>query len=214
VVTLKTFVFNPFQENTYLLFDETRQCVIIDAGCYSDIEYSDLFNYIIAEKLKPVGLINTHGHIDHVLGIAEVASRFGLTPFIHPEEKYLIEIAPEQGLMFGFSLNSLPSEWIYIKDEEVFSFGNSSLKALHVPGHSKGSIALYCKSDNFVITGDVLFENSIGRTDLFGGDYNTLIRSIEKKLMVLPDDTKVFPGHGISTTIGNERYNNPFLNGQ
>jgi hydroxyacylglutathione hydrolase len=213
VVTLKTFVFNPFQENTYLLFDETRQCVIIDPGCYAEYEYHTLFNYIKEEKLKPVQLVNTHGHIDHVLGIAKVSSQFNLVPLIHKEEKKLLDIAPEQGLMFGLSLSPLPEEWKFISDKENVSFGNSTLQVLYVPGHSRGSVALYGATDNFVITGDVLFKSSIGRTDLAGGDYNTLINSIEKKLMTLPDNTLVFPGHGPSTTIGEERISNPFLNG-
>jgi hydroxyacylglutathione hydrolase len=212
VVTLKIFVFNPFQENTYLLFDETRQCAIIDAGCYLEHEYNKLFSFIESEHLKPVQLINTHGHIDHVLGVRKVADKYNLIPSIYGEEQYMLDVAIEQGLIFGLTLNPLPKKWNYLSDGEIINFGNSSLQVLCVPGHSKGSIALYCKSDSFVITGDVLFNGSIGRTDLEGGDYNTIINSIEKKLLTMPNETMVFPGHGTSTTIREERENNPFLN--
>lgn len=211
MVTLKTFIFNPFQENTYLLFDETRQCTIIDPGCYEEFEYNKLFNFIKTEHLTPVQLINTHGHIDHVLGIGKVADRYQLTPFIHREEQYMLDVVEDQGRIFDLTLSPLPKKWNYLSDNDIIKFGNSSLKALFVPGHSKGSIAFYCSTDSFVITGDVLFNGSIGRTDLAGGNYNTIIESIEKKLMVLPDNTAVFPGHGPSTTIGEERANNPYL---
>lgn len=211
MVTLKTFIFNSFQENTYLLFDETRQCVIIDPGCYDEYEYNTLFNFIESEHLTPVQLINTHGHIDHILGIGKIAAKYKLTPSIHREEHYMLDEVEYQGKIFGLTLDSLPKNWNYISDNDTIKFGNSSLKALFVPGHSKGSIALYCASDNFVITGDVLFCGSIGRTDLPGGNYNTIIESIEKQLMILPDNIVVFPGHGPSTTIGEERVNNPFL---
>ncbi len=211
MITLKTFVFNPFQENTYILADETGDCVIIDPGCYNDKEFKQLTEYIIVNKYNPKRIINTHGHVDHVAGIARVSKEYNLIPEFHKDEIVLLEKAVEHGKMFGFAIESLPSKFKLIDEENPVKFGNSSLKVLHVPGHSRGSVAFYSASDNIVITGDVLFKDSIGRTDLEGGDYDVLMNSIFKKILTLGDEVAVFPGHGPSTTIGIEKLNNPFL---
>ncbi len=211
MITLKTFVFNAFQENTYVISDETGHCAIVDPGCYSDKEFNQLTEYIATNHLKPVKLINTHGHVDHILGIAKIASAYSLVPEFHEEEKSLLDKATGQGNIFGFKVNPLPAQINLLDENHPVLFGSSKLDVLHVPGHSKGSVAFYSKNDKIVITGDVLFKDSIGRTDLEGGDYDVLMNSIFKKLLTLGDEVVVFPGHGPSTTIGIEKLNNPFL---
>jgi hydroxyacylglutathione hydrolase len=211
MITLKPFVFNSFQENTYILHDETNQCIIIDAGCYEDFEKEALNKYIIDNNLTCVKLVNTHCHIDHVLGSRYVVTQYNPQFIIHKEDEFLLNNAQKHGVIFGFNAELPPAPTAYINDNPELTFGNSSLKILHVPGHSPGSIALYSEEGGFVITGDVLFKGSIGRTDLKKGDYDQLMNSIMTKLMTLPPDTAVFPGHGPSTTIHQEALTNPFL---
>jgi hydroxyacylglutathione hydrolase len=211
VIDIKTFVFNPFQENTYLLSDDSGECMIIDAGCYFDEEFKQLFSYISSNKLKPVKLINTHAHIDHILGIPGISEYYNLVPEFHKEELYLVNGVFEQGKMFGTNLKSFPKVSFDLEETKELKFGHSQLKVIHVPGHSKGSVALANISDKFIITGDVLFKGSIGRTDLPGGDYNTLLNSITNKLLNFSDETVIFPGHGPSSTIGEEKASNFFL---
>ncbi len=211
MITIKTFIFNPFQVNTYILSDESGEAAIIDAACSNDSEFGQLCDYISLNKLVPVKLINTHGHIDHLLGIAPVSEKFGLIPEFHEKESYLLKTANEQAMMFGLKLNPLPKISYTLKEGTEVKFGLSGLDIFHVPGHSEGSVAFYSKPVKFVITGDVLFNGSIGRTDLPGGNYNQLIESIFKNLLVLDDEVKVLPGHGPSSSIGAERANNPFL---
>jgi hydroxyacylglutathione hydrolase len=211
MITIKTFVFNSFQENTYLLFDETKECIIVDAGCYTQNEYNELSSFIEKNNLTPVKLINTHGHIDHILGIEYFAKKYNLKAEAHVNDIPIIEQASFYGKVFGLDLENHPKIDVYLKEGDVVSFGNSSIQVFHVPGHSPGSVAFYSAPDNFVITGDVLFKGSIGRTDLTGGSLDQLMDSINSKLLTLPDDTLVFPGHGSTTTIGEERNTNPFL---
>jgi hydroxyacylglutathione hydrolase len=211
VISVKPFVFNPFQVNTYVLFDETGECIIVDAGCSTDDETQQLIGFINKNKLQPVRLLLTHGHIDHVMGLAHLSNQFNLEVEIHKEDLILVEEVLEQAASFGLNVKPVPMPGKYIEDGTIIKFGNSEIKALLVPGHSKGSLAFYSEKDNFVVTGDVLFNNTIGRTDLPGGDYDTLINSIFKKLLVLKDDVIVYPGHGTKSTIGMERKMNPFL---
>jgi len=213
MITLKTFEFNPFQENTYVLSDETGECIIIDAGCYTENEFRKLFSYISSNKLNPVRLVNTHGHVDHIMGVKGVSERYGLKPEIHMLDLYLVENAPEHAKMFGFEIPALPAFNNYLEEGINIRFGKSELEVLFVPGHTAGSVAFFAAIDKFVITGDVLFKGSIGRTDLPGGDYDKLMSSIFQKLLVLDNSVLVFPGHGPSTTIGLEKINNPFLVG-
>lgn len=213
MITLKTFEFNPFQENTYILSDEIGECIIIDAGCYAENEFKKLFNYIASNKLNPVRLVNTHGHVDHILGVKGVSDHFGLKPEIHMLDLYLVENASEHAKMFGFEIPALPIFNNFLEEGVNIRFGNSELEVLYVPGHTTGSVAFFARNDNFVITGDVLFKGSIGRTDLPGGDYDKLMTSIFQKLLVLDNSVIVYPGHGPSTTIGLEKINNPFLIG-
>ena len=211
MIQIKTLVFNPFQENTYLLSDETNECIIVDAGCYSAQEFELLVNYIQKNNLKPVKLVNTHCHVDHVLGISRMMEKYKIPFEAHENEDHLIGEAVNHGKVFGFELEQPPYPTSYLKEGDEIKVGNSSLSVLEVPGHSEGSIALYSSEGEFVIVGDVLFRGSIGRTDLTGGDYNQLINSIYKKLLVLDRSTVVYPGHGPSTTIGQEIMTNPFL---
>ena len=210
MISIHSFVFNPFAENTYIVSDETRECAIIDPGCYTDVEQKQLQDYISEQNLKPVLLINTHGHIDHVLGNFFVQKTFDLGLSIHkvevPTLKSVVTYAPS----YGFAEYSDVEPEFYLSENKSVKFGNSSFEVLFVPGHSEGHIALINRAQNICISGDVLFESSIGRTDLPGGDFDTLIQSIRTKLFALPDNMVVYPGHGPTTTIGKEKTTNPF----
>jgi len=212
VINIKAFVFNPFQENTYVLSDETGECAIVDSGCFSEKEFNQLIAYISSNNFKPVRLIFTHGHFDHVLGLSKVSEYFQLKPEIHKLELYLTNDFVSQGEMFGFNTQSILQIKDFFLEGIPVHFGNSQLEVLHVPGHTLGSVAFFNSLDKFVVTGDVLFKGSIGRTDLPGGDYNVLMESINNKLLNLGDDVKIFPGHGPYSTIGQEKKSNPFLN--
>jgi hydroxyacylglutathione hydrolase len=211
MIRIKSFVFNPFQENTYILSDETGECLIIDPGCYDASEQKKLEGYIEEKGLKPIKLILTHSHIDHILGCAFVFRRYGLKPIMHQNDLPGLEMAPQYGQMYGIRMEPSPEPLSFLKEGDVVNFGNSKLDVLFTPGHSPGSVTLYSKSDRFLISGDVLFYGSIGRTDLPGGDHDALISSIKNNLLVLDDETIVYSGHGPETDIGYERKNNPFL---
>jgi glyoxylase-like metal-dependent hydrolase (beta-lactamase superfamily II) len=211
MIKIKTFIFNPFQENTYLLSDETRECIIIDPGCYDPDEKKILSDYIAENNLKCKMLVNTHCHIDHILGNAYVDSLYKPSIATHTEDAFLLNEANKYAQIFGFTVEQPPKPTIQLQDNAEIKFGESTLKVLHVPGHSPGSVALYSPDQNFVIVGDVLFKGSIGRTDLAKGDYDKLRESIFTKLMTLPPDTIVFPGHGPKTSIHEEALSNPFL---
>lgn len=211
MITIKTFVFNPFQENTYILSDESGSCIIIDAGCYQANEYDLLHQYIKTNNLIPEKLINTHGHIDHILGVKQLSDKYKIPFYIHAKEQLILDQANMHAALYGFSFHGLPEKIDNFDESGSISFGNSTLKVLYVPGHSKGSVALYSPNDNFVITGDVLFKGSIGRSDLPGGDYDELMNSITTQLLVLDQQTLVFPGHGPYSSIGIEIKTNPFL---
>jgi glyoxylase-like metal-dependent hydrolase (beta-lactamase superfamily II) len=211
MIKIKTFVFNPFQENTYLLYDETGEAVIIDPGCYSKQEEESLLDFIVENNIKPEQLLNTHSHIDHILGNRFVAEQFNLKLQSHKEDEFLIQRAKEQGLAFGIKIENPPLPGNYLDEEMKIKFGNSELEIIHAPGHSPGSLVFYNRKEKFMIVGDVLFNQSIGRTDLPGGSYEILVRSIVQKLFPLGDDMEVYSGHGSPTTIGQERISNPFL---
>ncbi|MEM6319765.1 MAG: MBL fold metallo-hydrolase [Bacteroidota bacterium] len=211
MVKVVSFTFNPFQENTYLLHDETKECVIFDPGCSNTAEKQELVRYIEQNDLKPVRLINTHCHLDHILGNGFIAEKYNLSLEIHKGEIPVLKFAPTSAAMYGVAIEHSPEPTQFIEEGDIIRFGNAELEAILTPGHSPASLSFYCKADNFVIAGDVLFHGSIGRTDLPGGDFNTLINSIKTKLLVLPDETKVYPGHMQATTIGFEKVNNPFL---
>ena len=211
MITIKSFVFNAFQENTYALYDETGDCIIIDTGCYSQEEKSALDNFLLTNKLKLTKIINTHCHVDHVLGMASLAEKYKPEIWVHQEDLKLLTEARKHGIIFGFDVEHPPIPTDYLEEGKDVVFGNSRLEVFHVPGHSPGSVALYNREGNFVIVGDALFKGSIGRTDLPGGNYDQLMKSIFTKLMSLPPDTVVYSGHGPSTTIHEEALSNPFL---
>ncbi len=214
MITIKQFTFNDFQENTYVLYDETKECVIIDPGCYKTGEQMELYDFINQNQLKPVKLLNTHCHIDHVLGNAFVASKFKLALYMHEEELFTYNSTSPWASIFGITMDEIPENRVYITETDAITFGNSTLQITLTPGHSVASLCFYQMEERLCIAGDVLFAGSIGRTDLPGGNHETLIRSIKEKLMVWPDDMKIYPGHGPSTTIGWERKTNPYINDQ
>lgn len=211
MISLKKFTFNPYQENTYVLFDETGACVIIDPGMYDGAEQNQLVSFIKEKQLKPVRLLNTHCHIDHVLGNKFVYDNWLLKPEFHKGELYILQAvagyAPQMGMRYELS----PEPDAFLPETGSISFGNSTLALVFAPGHSPAHLCFYAAEENFLIGGDVLFYRSIGRTDLPGGNHQQLITSIKETVFQLPDSCEVFPGHGPSTTIGFEKMNNPFL---
>ena len=211
MLTVHSFMFNPFQENTYILYDDSKECIIIDPGCYTIDEQDLLKQYINSYGLTPVRLINTHCHIDHILGHNFVFKTYGLLPEYHAAEQYIMDAMDNISKMYDINLDPSPAPQRYIEAGEKINFGHSELISIFTPGHSPASLSFYSKNDGICIAGDVLFYGSIGRTDLPGGNYDTLIDSIERELMTLPDATIIYPGHGDPTTIGFERNNNPFL---
>ncbi|WP_367393090.1 MBL fold metallo-hydrolase [Lewinella sp. LCG006] len=205
--------FNPFQENTYIVYDATGECVIFDPGCFEAHEKQALRKKIEDLNLRPVRLINTHCHLDHVFGNKFVAETYRLPLEIHALEAPVLAMVPQVCQMYGLPLpEESPEPGKFLKEGETITFGNTVLKMLFTPGHSPGSLSFYCAEDKFVIAGDVLFYGSIGRTDLPGGDHDTLITAIKTQLLPLGDDITVHPGHGPATRMGYERKNNPFLN--
>ena len=211
MLSIKSFEFSPLQENTYILYNEINECIIIDPGCYSDAEKDELVRYIHQNKLKPILLLNTHCHLDHVFGNKLVAEKYNLTLHLHKNEEAVLKHAPVSGLMYGVPFDNYAGDFIFLAENDVVKFGEDKLEVLFTPGHSPGSISFYSMQYNFVIGGDVLFKNSIGRSDLPGGNHETLIQSIKQKLFKLPDATIVYSGHGPKTTIGQEKMTNPFL---
>jgi glyoxylase-like metal-dependent hydrolase (beta-lactamase superfamily II) len=211
MLQIKSFEFSPIQENTYIVYNEFNNCIIIDPGCYSDDEKETLANFIDKMKLVPKMLLNTHCHLDHVFGNKFIAEKYGLTLRIHEGEKKVLEFAPASGLMYNMPFDNYSGEFDFIEAGEVIKLDEDELKVLFTPGHSPASLSFYCEKDGFVISGDALFKQSIGRTDLPGGDYDLLIEKIKSQLLTLPDSTKVFSGHGPVTSIGEEKRSNPFL---
>ena len=212
MLTIKSFEFSPIQENTYILYNEFNDCIIIDPGCYFDAEKETLTNYISSKKLLPKMLINTHCHLDHVFGNKYIAEKYGLTLQIHENEKAVLAFAPTSGIMYDMPFDNYTGEFLLLNDDDNITLGKDILKVLLVPGHSPGSLAFYSADDKFVISGDALFKNSIGRTDLPGGNHDQLIKSVKEKLLTLPEDTSVYSGHGPVTKVGDEKQNNPYLN--
>ncbi|WP_428328356.1 MBL fold metallo-hydrolase [Mucilaginibacter sp.] len=211
MANVQSFVNNPYQENTYILFDETGECVIIDPGMYTAPEQNAVVHFIRDNNLKPVLLLDTHCHIDHVLGNKFVFDQYGLKPQFNigelPVLQAVVAYAPQMGIRY--ELSPLPDE--YLPETGSISFGKTELTLIFAPGHSPAHLCFYDKAANILIGGDVLFRSSIGRTDLPGGNFTQLVDNIEQKLFTLPDDCTVYPGHGPETTIGFEKQTNPFL---
>ncbi|MEN9547803.1 MAG: hypothetical protein RIR12_394 [Bacteroidota bacterium] len=211
MLSVKSFTFSPVQENTYILYNEKGDCCIIDPGCYFPKERDDLKTGIEKTNLNPILLLNTHCHLDHVFGNKFVNDTWALPLHIHALEKPVLDFAPQAGNMWQLPFDNYEGPLVYIKEGEKIKVGDDELAILLVPGHSPGSIAFYNEAGGFIIGGDVLFRESIGRTDLPGGNYETLLQSIHTHFFTLPDETKVYSGHGPVTTIGYEKRNNPFV---
>ncbi|MDE6813576.1 MAG: MBL fold metallo-hydrolase [Duncaniella sp.] len=207
------FVFNMFGVNTYVVWDpESSEAAIIDPGMIDDQERRALDGFIESRKLKVTQLINTHSHLDHIFGNTYIKEKYGLEIKANPADAFLAETLPEQASRFGMRMSLRPQDIdVELHDGDTIFLGKERMEVLGVPGHSPGGIALYCPESNFVITGDTLFPGSMGRTDLPGGDYATLADAIRRKLLTLPESTVVLSGHGVETTIGNEKKSNPFL---
>lgn len=212
MLKVESLVFNAFQENTYLVYDNSGEALIIDPGCHNSSEQKWLSQKIKTLGLKPVRLVNTHCHIDHVLGNRYVADKYGLPLEIPLREVPVLNTVAQIAQMYGMAYNDpSPEPSGYLEEGIPIVFGNSSLEVYDTPGHSPGSVSIFHRPSKTLIAGDVLFKDSIGRTDLPGGDFDSLIRSIKEKLFTLPDETIVYPGHGPTTTIGYEKIHNPFL---
>jgi hydroxyacylglutathione hydrolase len=204
-------VFSPIEVNTYILSDNSGLCAVIDCGCFTQSEFEKLTDFISKKNLKPALLLNTHCHLDHIFGNTMFLEKYNLGTFCHKEEEVNRKDSIHIAGVFGMTMDTPPEPAGFIEDGSIVSFGNSELQALFVPGHTSGSLAFYSKKDKIVFTGDALFAGSIGRTDLKGGNYETLIQSIRSKLFVLPPETIVYPGHGEPTTIEREMNTNPYF---
>lgn len=211
MITLKKFTFNPFQVNTYLLSDETGECIIIDAAMDGLAEEAEIADYIKYHNLTPVMLLLTHAHVDHIGGNHFMVDKYDLELTAHKDCVPFLTNATSYASNFGLVIDKVAEIQNYIDEDVVVKFGNSTLRVLFTPGHANGSLCFYSPENHFVITGDVLFNQSIGRTDLPTGNYDVLQNSIWEKLFTLPDETVVYPGHGPETSIGFEKVNNPFV---
>ena len=208
---IKSFAFNPFSENTYVVFNENKNAFIIDPGNFSDDETSLLEKFIAENDLVVKNILLTHAHIDHVLGLQKAFDKFKVPVFMHQLEKEILDRNPMDANRFGFFFKAFEGEISYLKEHEIIRLDDDEFKILHVPGHSPGHIAFYNEAEKFMISGDVLFEGSIGRTDLYKGNSEELLKNIREKLFILDEETKVYNGHGNPTTIGFEKNNNPYF---
>jgi glyoxylase-like metal-dependent hydrolase (beta-lactamase superfamily II) len=213
MINVKIFPFNPLQENTYILYNQNNQCVIIDPGCYSEAEREKIKDFIAEKGLKPVLLVNTHCHLDHVFGNKFIADTYKLELFIHPGEKLVLDHAPTSGLMWNLPFDNYTGNIHDLVPGEYINLGDEQLQILFTPGHSPASVSFYSQSNGFLLAGDVLFRDSVGRTDLPGGSPDILMKSIKDQFYILPDETIVYSGHGMPTTIGHEKKHNPYVNG-
>jgi len=208
---VKSFTFNPVEENTYVLYNDQKQCCIIDPGCYFPEERDRLKTDIEKTGLQPILLLNTHCHLDHVFGNKFVHETWGLPLHLHEKEKPMLDFAPESGRMWQMPFDNYAGPLVYLKEGALISIGSETLEVRFTPGHSPGSVSFYHEAGRFIIGGDVLFNGSVGRTDLPGSDFGTLVNSIQTQFFTLPDETLVYSGHGPVTSIGFEKMNNPFV---
>ena len=208
---IKKFTFNPVSVNAYLLWDETKEAVLIDPACFYPSEEAELSRFVESEGVTIVHLLNTHGHFDHLMGNRFAEAKWGLKCKIHPGDAPMTGQARKHAVLFGITMTDPSSDVESLAEGDVITFGNSSLSVIHVPGHSPGSVAFYDEKDQIVVVGDILFEGSVGRTDLPGGNHSQLISGIKEKLLSLDDQVVVYPGHGGHTTVGWEKRTNPYL---
>lgn len=211
MLQIAKFTFSPIQENTYVLYTEAGEAALVDPGCYFDTEKKELGEFIESKKLQVQYLLQTHCHLDHVFGLQWAADTFGLQPHMHPQEEMVLQWGPASATMWNLPFDCYTGPFHPLAGGQKLLLGKEALQVLFTPGHSPGHVCFYHPAQQVVIAGDVLFEGSIGRTDLPGGHMPTLLQSIQQQLMVLPDATIVHPGHGPATTIGEERKSNPFL---
>jgi hydroxyacylglutathione hydrolase len=211
MTTITSFTFNPFSENTYIISNESRECWIIDPGCYTEAEKQKLSKYISDNQLIPVRLLNTHCHLDHIFGNSYISDTYQLSPEWHENETFIAKNAKISAMMFGVKEPEYREPKSFIQQDTILKLGEDEFKVLFTPGHSPGSVTFYNAKENYAIVGDVLFRESIGRTDLPGGNYDTLIKSIKKELLTLPEEVIIYNGHGPATTIGHEKKYNSFL---
>lgn len=212
MVHIKKFVFSPFQENTYVISDDDKNAIIIDPGCYDAEEKKNLKEFIERQNLTPIRLLNTHCHLDHVFGNAFVYKEWNLQPEYHRLETQVMQMAGRSADMYGIpGFEESPEPKRFLKEDEILEFGGEQFQLLFLPGHSPGHLGFYCAQLNMLISGDVIFRESIGRTDLPGGNQETLFQSIREKIYPLPDETQIFNGHGPETTVGHEKKSNPFV---
>jgi len=211
MLNIEAFVFNAFQENTYVLYNEQKQCWIIDPGMYDEREINGFIQYLNDNKLEPQAIINTHGHLDHIFGIKALKDKYNIRFGIHEGETPVLNNAIGSAMLFGFQMSQNPVPDFYIKEGETISLGDDKLEVRFTPGHSPGSVSFYYPQGNWVIAGDALFAGSIGRTDLPGGNHEILLNSIRTQLFNLPGNTLVYSGHGPATSIENEMRYNPFF---
>lgn len=209
MLLIETFTFNPFSENTYIVYDDQKNAVIIDPGMINDFEYRTIDNFIKNNQLQLQAIINTHAHLDHIFGVEYIQAKYNVPFLLHEEEQIILDNASESASRFGIQYDFSIKVDTYLKDS--YQIGEDILQIFHTPGHSPGSVSFYYPEANWIISGDVLFNRSIGRTDLPLGDYAILEKSIREILYTLPDSTQVFSGHGMPTTIGDEKYLNPFV---
>ena len=208
---LATLIFNPIGENTYIVWDETKECAIIDAGASTAAEKAALDNFLLEHGLKPVVAVNTHGHFDHVLGVCHLQARYGIPFACSSKDQYLLDGAREAGQIYGIPTHEMPAIDIDLATTSEVHFGHTTLQVLPTPGHTPGGVVLFHAEEKVAFTGDTLFRESIGRSDLEGGDYPTLMRSILHVLLPLGDEVTIYPGHAESSTIGHESMYNPFV---
>lgn len=212
MTNIEVFEFSPFAENTYVVYDESGECAIVDPGCYNPQEKKALRKFIQEKDLKPVALWNTHCHLDHIFGNKYVHDTWGLLPECHKGELFVLQNAPMIAKNYGMPpMEASPEPKNFLEEGDIIGFGKSKFKVLFTPGHSPASVSLYCAESDFILAGDVLFYESIGRVDLPGGNFETLAHSIRTQFYTLPEHTTVLPGHGPGTTIRHEKVYNPFV---
>jgi len=211
MITIQDFCFSAFQENTYVLYNELKEAIIIDPGCYTRIEEKILSDFILKENLKPSLLLNTHCHLDHVFGNNYVSETYGLTAHIHPNEQIVLDRLPEAAAKWGVPTEAYKGPIQYIQEGEMIQFGTDTFKVLLTPGHSPGSVCFYHPGQDFMIGGDLIFKDGVGRTDLPGANPLDLIKSIREQIFPLPDSLTIYSGHGPATTWGREKEHNPYI---
>ena len=208
---IKTFYFNPIRVCCYVAWDDSGECVVIDPGCYGERELQRLKDFVEQKQLKPVRILLTHGHFDHILGLEDVARTWKLDAWIHPDDRRLMVSSGQWCAELGLSFKPFSGQLHDLSDGDVLTFGQSSLRVIATPGHTPGGVCFFCEEAGVLFSGDTLFAGSIGRTDTEGGDYDQLIGSIARKILPLDGDVTVLPGHGPATSVGYERATNPFL---